>query len=208
MGPDNIGFILIGLVILWIVWRSRLRSRTPEAQLEQSERQAARAEALADLPDGWELGHGDRERFGAGSDGVAVYGAVATGPEGAGVLGLGLSEPDALRAAVRGVRGEVPLSDAWAPPVADLTTATSDVAPDVDVQLPMGWTLVVCDHERFSATRGSVSTYGALALGPGGRRALAVALDRATASERLVDRIEGRLAVSDSGAIRCYNPPA
>ena len=206
MGPDNIGFVLIGLIVLWLVWRSRQRARSPQAQLERSELQAARAEALAELPDGWELTNADRERFGAGTDAVVAYGAVATAPDGGAVLGLALSEPEALRAAAAAARGEVPLTDAWAPPVADITTATADVPPDTDGRLPLGWTLIALDHESFSASRGSVSTYGALAVGAHGQRALAVARDRSTALERLVDRIEGRLQVSDIGALPLIEP--
>ena len=207
MEPDNIGFVLVGLVILWLVWRSRQRARSPEAQLERSELQAARAEALAGLPDGWDLTNADRERYGAGTDAVVAYGAVATAPDGRAVLGLGLSEAEALRAAVGAARGEVPLADAWAPPVEDLTTATADV-PEADVRLPLGWTLIALDHESFFASRGSVSTYGALAVGTHGQRALAVARDKATALERLVDRIENRLQVSDIGALALIEPDA
>lgn len=202
MELNNIVLVLVGLAILWFIWKSRLKSRTPEAQYEAAELQSATDEALAGLPDGWNLSAPDRERFGAGSDGVVVYGVVATGPDGRGVLGLALSKAEALRAAADAARGDLPLTDAWAPPVSDLTSATADTPPDAEARLPMGWTLIALDHERFSMVGDPVSTYGAMAVGPGGQRALAVARDRATALERLVGRIGGRLPISDVGGLR------
>ena len=198
MELNNIIVVLVGLAILWFVWKSRLKSRSPEARYEAAELEAAREDALAALPAGWDLMKPDRERFGGGTDGVAVFGAAASDPDGRGVLGLGLSQPESLRALAAAARGDTPLADAWAPPVSDLSAATANAPANNDVALPMGWTLIAVDRESFWTRHEPVSAYGALAVGPGGRRALAVALDRATALERLVDRIEGRLPVTDT----------
>lgn len=202
MDPNNIVLIVVGLVILWVVWKSRQKSRTPEAPYAAAELTAAKQDALAALPEGWVLSHPDRERFGSGTDGVAVCGVVTTGPDGQGVLGLALSKPAALRTAAAAVRGEMPLTDAWAPPVSDLSTGTVSAPAHGDAALPIGWSLIDVDRESFSTEWEPVSAYGALAIGPGGRRALAVAQDRATALDRLVDLIEGRLAVTDTCALQ------
>lgn len=108
MDANNIVVIVVGLVILWMVWKARQKARTPEAQYEAAELKAAREDALAGLPDGWVLSHPDRERFGAGTDGVAVYGVVATGPGGERLLGLALSKREALHAAAAAVQGRRP----------------------------------------------------------------------------------------------------
>lgn len=198
MELNNIILVLVGLAILWFIWKSRLRSRTPEAQYEVAELDAAREDAQAALPAGWDLMKPDRERFGSGTDGVVVFGSAACDADGRGILGLGLSQPESLRALAAAARGDAPLADAWAPPVSDLVAATADAPANSDAALPMGWTLVAVDRESFWTRHEPVSAFGALAVGPGGQRALAVALDRAVALERLVDRIEGRLPVTDT----------
>lgn len=208
MELNNIVLILVGLAILWFIWKSKQKSRTPEAQYQAAELDAARQEALAALPDGWELMKADRERFGSGTDGVAVFGTTAADPDGRGVLGLGLSQLESMRALAAAARGDTPLTDAWAPPVADLTTATADAPANDDVALPRGWTLIAVDGESFWTRDVPVTAYGALAVGPGGQRVLVVALDRAVALERLVDRVEGRLEESDTAGfgLEARNP--
>lgn len=199
---DNIGFVVVGLVILWLVLRSRRRARSPEGLHAAAQRDLERQEAMEGLPDGWSIFDADRERYGVGSGGVEAYGVVATGPAGERAVGLALTKTGAYEMAKRAIRGDVEETDAWAPPVADLATASVNANAHADVAMPMGWTLVMVDHESFSGGGPEVSTYGALAIGPGGQRALAVARDKPTAAQRLVDRIEGRLQVSDGWAVR------
>lgn len=199
---DNIGFIVVGLVILWLVWRSRQRARSPEGLHAAAQRDIERQEAVAGLPEGWSISHADRERYGTGRDGIEAYGVVATGPAGERVVGLALTKTGAYEMAKDAARGEIDEADAWAPPVADLATASVNATASAEVAMPIGWTLVMVDHESFSGDGPKVSTYGALALGPGGQRALAVTRDEATAVQRLVDRIEGRLQERDSWAFR------
>ena len=199
---DNIGIVVVGLVILWVVWRARRRARSPEAQQAAAEREAARAEATAGLPDGWSVSRPDRERYGAGRDGIDAYAVVAEAAGGERLVGVALTEAGAYRTAVAAVRGEIEETDAWSPPVSDLATATVNATADADITLPLGWTLVGVDYESYLSGGHSIPTYGALAIGPGGQRALAVTRDKSTAPHRLIDRIEGRLQVSDGWAFR------
>jgi hypothetical protein len=197
---DNTLVIAAGaLLILWLAWRARRKARSPESQTAAAERDSA----TASLPPGWSVTPPDRERYGASRDAIEAYAVVASGPAGQRVAGIALSEAGAYGTVIAAVRGEISEADAWAPPVDDLTTASVDVNATSDVALPLGWTLVMVDHERFSPGDGpAVSTYGALAIGPRGERALAVTVDRATAVHRLVDRISGRLPVNEGWALR------
>lgn len=196
--------VLIGGVLALIaaaVIRGWLVSRTPEARARAAEKEAERNRAVAALPSGWTLTTPDRERYGAGKEGLDAYGVVAVGPNGERVIGIALSEADAYRTALRGLQGELDRSDAWAPSIPPLAGPAKDLshAPD-DVTLPSGWTMVSVDLESYYTDGQSVDTYGGLAVGPGGERALAVTLDKSLAVPRLIDVIEGRLQVSDGWA--------
>lgn len=202
----NFPTVLIGLVVAIIaaaIIRGWLESRTPEARARVAEREAERARAVAALPPGWSLTTPDRERYGAGKEGLDAYGVVAVGPNGERIIGISLSEADAYRTVLRGVQGDLDDSDAWAPPIPPIAGPPKDLsdAPE-NVTLPVGWTMVSVDYESYYTDGQSLPTYGGLAVGPGGERALAVTLDESLAVPRLIDVIEGRLQVTDGWAFR------
>lgn len=198
--------VLTGVVVVLIaaaVIRGWMESRTPEARARAAEKEAERARAVAALPAGWSLTTPDRERYGAGKEGLNAYGVVAVGPNGERVIGIALSEADAYRTALRGLQGDLDTQDAWAPEIPPLSGPPKNLsdAPD-DVTLPTGWTMVSVDYESYYIDGQSLATYGGLAVGPGGERALAVTLDESLAVPRLIDVIEGRLEVSDGWTFR------
>src|SRR3712207_4249960 len=121
---------LIGLVAVLIVAaiiRGWVASRTPEARARAAEKEAERSRAVAALPPGWSLTTPDRERYGSGSEGLNAYGVVAVDPHGERIIGIALSEPDAYRAVLRGVQGDLDDSAAWAPPIPSLSGPPKDL---------------------------------------------------------------------------------
>ena len=198
---------LFVLLILWAVWGASRRSRTPEARAADAAAAAAKRDADAALPAGWSLSEADRERYGAGAHGVNAYGTVAQGPGGERFVAIALSKAEAYRAALRAVRGELSAAQAWAAPVPALPAgakADPSVDPDEDIEVPLpaDWTLLAVDYESYYTGEQSLPTYGAMAVGPGGKRALAVTRDRDRAVASLVDCIEGRLRVTDAWAFQ------
>ena len=84
---------------------------------DRAELDAARREAEAALPPGWRLdGHVDYESFRGPGFTLATYSMAAVGPDGTGVIAVGLSRPAAYRCLARRLRGELTESDCWAPP--------------------------------------------------------------------------------------------
>ena len=193
--------VILGL-IAWRIFKARQAARTPEALARKAEVEAAKQEATAAMPAGWTVADADRERYGAGQEALVAYGAVATGPGGEHVVGIGLTQVEAYRTVARALRGDVEEAGAWAPPIPPLTAAPTLTGEPAPVALPAGWTLQAVDRESYFAAEGSVQTYGAIAFRAGGERAIAVARERQDAIDGLIDRIEGRLEVSDTWAFR------
>lgn len=72
-------------------------------------------EAQAALPDGWVLYESDREKYSVGGQHVATWAVVAVGPRGETAMAMGIGEANAIRQLSRLLRGELAVSDAWAP---------------------------------------------------------------------------------------------
>ena len=69
------------------------------------------------LPEGWQLYEADLERFRLPGRKLETYGVSAVGPGGEAVLVLGVGEAGAYRQLTRKLRGELEITDAWAPPL-------------------------------------------------------------------------------------------
>jgi hypothetical protein len=90
------------------------RGSWPLAEPESRQEAAARAEALALLPEGTDLMNVDSESFGR----IPVYAVVVHTPDDLGTAGVGLNRADAWRALAGRLRGELSESAVWLPPVA------------------------------------------------------------------------------------------
>lgn len=88
-----------------------------EWEREEAEIEAARQEAAAALPTGWELGRSDNERYNTPGLKLDTASAAASGPGGEVVMAIALSEAAAWRLLARRLRGEVQESDGWIPPI-------------------------------------------------------------------------------------------
>ncbi len=77
-------------------------------------REAVR-EAEAALPPGWVLFETDREKYSVGGAKVAAWAVSAVGPSGEAAMAMGIGEANAIRQLARVLRGDLAVSDAWAP---------------------------------------------------------------------------------------------
>ena len=162
---------VVGLMVLLIVfgiiaaWRY---NRTPEGRMQAAQEEAERQEAIASLSPGWSVSDPDRERYGVGKDGIDAWATLATGPGGQKVVGVALSKAGAYDVVIRGVRGEIPEADAWAPRI--LAASFEDQTPhntERRPELPAGWTWQSVDYENYRTGGESLPTYGALAADAG-----------------------------------------
>ena len=77
-------------------------------------REAVR-EANAALPPGWVLYETDREKYSVGGAKVAAWAVSAVGLSGEAAMAMGIGEANAIRQLARVLRGDLAVSDAWAP---------------------------------------------------------------------------------------------
>ena len=66
--------------------------------------------------------------------------------------------------------------------------------------LPEGWELVGSDKESFGWVEADIVVHGALATGPAGEFAVAIAVTESEAFRQLARRLRGKLEVSDGWA--------
>ena len=71
---------------------------------------------------------------------------------------------------------------------------------EVEAALPEGWELVGTDKESFGFVDVDVVVFGALATGPAGDHAVAIAVDEAGAYRHLARRLRGELDVAEGWA--------
>ena len=181
-----------------------------EHEIEVAEREAAAA-----LPDGWELHYPDGERFRLPGASLQTYGLTASGPRDEAVLVVAVGKANVYRQLVRRLRGELEISDAWAPPVPPLPPEPVDhdylgpYGDDADVKraldelvqaLPEGWRVYEADRERFRLPGRKVETFGVSAVGPDGQAAFVLAVGEANAYRQLARRLRGELEVADAWA--------
>ncbi|HVF06833.1 MAG TPA: hypothetical protein VNA20_18495 [Frankiaceae bacterium] len=86
-------------------------------QADTSEEGRAKEAALAALPPGWTLGPSDLESYRYPGGSLRTYSAAARGPNGEVALVVALTEVEAWHALPLRVRGELPVTALWAPPV-------------------------------------------------------------------------------------------
>ena len=82
---------------------------------DDPEVQAAIHEAEAALPPGWALFETDREKYSVGGAKVAAWAVSAVGPNGETAMAMGIGEANAIRQLARALRGDLVVSEAWAP---------------------------------------------------------------------------------------------
>jgi hypothetical protein len=92
-------------------WRKESQPSAEDVELE-----LAREEAQGALPEGWRLGDTDREHYQTGEHGFNSWAAFAAGPGGEVVAAVALTEAESLRQLARVFRGDLEVSDGWAPP--------------------------------------------------------------------------------------------
>ena len=190
-------------------WR---RTPDPAKELEKAEIAAARAEAEAELPSGWRIEYSDLESFRAPNGRLKTYGILAMGPADERMLAVGVGEGSAYRQLTRHLRGELAVTEAWAPPLDQASGKPgkadfrkySENDPDADAALaeleaglPSGWTLFRIDRERYMLLGSQLETFGVAASSTGGDAALAVALTEADAYRQLLRHLRGELEISD-----------
>ena len=194
-------------------WR---RTPDPAKELEKAEIAAARAEAEAELPPGWRIEYSDYESFMVPTGSLATYGILAMGPTDERMLAVGVGEANAYRQLIRHLRGELPVAEAWAPPLDQVGgkpwkakfRKRSENDPDADAALaeleaglPGGWTLYYIDRERYMLRGGQLETFGVSASSTGGEAAVAIALSEADAYRQLLRHLRGELEISDGWAV-------
>ena len=82
---------------------------------------AAKEEADAALPSGWELFNSDRERYFFPGGYLETWAVVASGSDGDAELVMGVGEAGGLRQLARRMRGELEIAEAWAAPMEHFT---------------------------------------------------------------------------------------
>ena len=182
---------------------------------DEHEVEVAEHEAAAALPQGWELDYPDGERFRLPGGSLQTYGLTASGPGAEAVLVVAVGKANAYRQLIRRLRGELEVSEAWAPPVPPLPpepvdheylgpygddAETKQALEDLLAALPEGWQLYEADQERFRLPGRKVETFGVSAVGPGGHAAFVLAVGEANAYRQLVRRLRGELEVTDAWA--------
>lgn len=182
---------------------------------DEHEVELAEQEAAAALPEGWELGLPDGERFRLPGGFVQTYAVTAEGPGDEATLVVAVGKANAYRQLVRRLRGELDVAEGWAPPVPPLPpdpVETEFLGPygnEPEVRealdelvraLPEGWQLYEADRERFRLPGRKLETFGVSAVGPGGEAALAVGVGEAGAYRQLARRLRGELEVTDAWA--------
>jgi hypothetical protein len=80
----------------------------------------ARAEAESALPEGWRLDDSDREHYQTGEHGFNSWAAFAAGPGGEVVAAVALTEAESWRQLARRLRGDLEVTEGWAPPLTDV----------------------------------------------------------------------------------------
>ena len=187
------------------------KKKPPDPNIE-----AARAEAEAALPPGWEIRRSDLETFRIPTGRIYTYGICAAGPgphDQALVIAVG--EANAYRYFARFMRGEFEPAEGWAVPLEDVDPKKShgsfhvrnEEDPDVvaaqaelDAALPAGWELYDNDRERYFFPGGYLKTYAVAAGGPSGEAALVMGLGEAGGYRQLSRRLRGELEITDSWA--------
>jgi hypothetical protein len=97
---------------LALIGRRGMRSESLGPAVSQ-----ARTEAEQELPDGWKIAEADHENFSAGDHSLSVWGAFAEGPGGEVAVAVGLTQEKAYRQLARRLRGDLDVSEGWAPPL-------------------------------------------------------------------------------------------
>ena len=89
-----------------------------------------------------------------------------------------------------------------ADPAKELAEAEIDAArADAEAAVAPGWSIHrYADLEAFTVPGGRLNTYGALAMGPGEERVLAVGVGEANAFRQLVRHLRGELSVAEAWA--------
>jgi hypothetical protein len=98
--------------VLALIGRRGMRSESLGPDVSQ-----ARGEAEEQLPDGWRIVEADHENFSAGDHSVSVWGAFAEGPGGEMKVAVALTQAEAYRQLASALRGDLDVSDGWAPPL-------------------------------------------------------------------------------------------
>ena len=190
-------------------WRRKPKEVDP--QLE-----AARAEAEASLPPGWQIYRSDRERFSVPQGRVTTYAISAVGPTDERALVIAVGEPNAYRQLARLMRGELEPSEAWSVPLDDFEVTKSyghfdlikDEDPNViaakrelDASVPSGWELYDTDREDYRFPSGSVDTCAASAVSVSGDVHLVMGLGEAGAFLHLARALRGELEITEAWAV-------
>jgi hypothetical protein len=101
---------LFGLLALIGRRGARTEARSPDVA-------TAREEAEQELPSGWKVVEADYENFSAGDHSLGVWGAFAEGPGGEVKVAVAVTQAEAYRQLARVLRGDLDVSDGWAPPL-------------------------------------------------------------------------------------------
>lgn len=176
---------------------------------------AARAEAEAALPPGWQIHRSDLESFRVPTGVVETYGICAVGPGDESALVVAVGEANAYRHFARHVRGELDVADGWAVPLAavaprrplrvSVSVEVDDEAAvaarlELEEALPPGWVVYDVDRERYSFPLHYLETYAVAVGGPAGESELVVAVGKAGALRQMARRLRGELDVADAWA--------
>jgi hypothetical protein len=117
----EVWFFLLGLVagpVLVFALLAFLGRRGSRAEARAPDVSLARGEAEEELPEGWKIVEADFENFSAGDHSMDVWGAFAEGPGGELAVAVAGTQAEAYRQLARRLRGDLEVSEGWAPPIA------------------------------------------------------------------------------------------
>ena len=193
---------------------------------EESGVPAARTEAYRALAPEWQLQKADDDGWNVPGGWIRTWAASAIGPGREVQMAIALGHAEAYRALARRLRGELPVTEAWAPPVppgkrgllgrllyADRGEPHED--PEVEAArqevlaaLPPGWRFDGTSSDTHGVPGAKLTPHAAVAAGPDGEVAMAMSLDEPSALRHLARRLRGELEVTDAWAPPAYTGTA
>ena len=179
------------------------------------EEEAARAQAEAVLPGGWQIHRVDLETFSVPRGRVETYGICASGPPGENTLVIAVGKLNAYRQFVRYMNGDFEAAEGWAVPIPPLEGRARDsyfsvrhrddpeviaAKEEVDDALPTGWELFYSDRERYFFPGGYLETWAVSARGPAEEGELVMGLGEAGGLRQMARRLRGELETAEAWA--------
>jgi hypothetical protein len=175
--------------------------------------EAARAEAEAALPSGWEIYRSDREKLRVPGGRVVTYAISASGPSDETALVVAVGEANAFRQFAKLMRGELTAAEGWSVPLTTIDpkppkgvsivldeddSAVTTAKRELDAALPQGWTLFDVDRERYSFPDAYLEAVAVAVQGAAGEEELVMGIGEAGALRQMARRLRGELEETEA----------